>query len=157
MDAKLSYNIWMLSANERAVYLSLEIITHTLYFVDKKGIVEIQHNLLLAVAQSWRLHVMDKISLCWNWYQQIWVEAHEACDNIQDKVHLLETSSYLSHNGCMRKWWMLDILCILEFFCIWNDWFCTARVDTAMSPDKDNDLFDQIHEIHTHEVQSDPP
>ncbi len=36
MDAKLSYDFEWLSTNERAAYLSLEIITHTLYFIDKK-------------------------------------------------------------------------------------------------------------------------
>ncbi len=36
MDAKLSYDLKCLSNNERAAYLSLEIIIHTLYFIDKK-------------------------------------------------------------------------------------------------------------------------
>ncbi len=40
MDAKLSYNFERLSTNERAVYLSLEIIIHTLYFIDKNVEIE---------------------------------------------------------------------------------------------------------------------
>ena len=51
MDAKLCKEFEMLSANERAVDLGLEIMRHTLYFIDKITMLRenLQHNFFSVV------------------------------------------------------------------------------------------------------------